>query len=62
MPRDKRKGSWSGLGSSFLELVGREFDAITFDSILDVVGPELDGCLLYPIVTVCVIPDTGFGG
>jgi hypothetical protein len=31
------------LGSSFLELVGREFDAIKFDCILDMVGPELDG-------------------
>ena len=43
LPRDKQKGSWSGLGSAFLELVGREFDAIKFDCILDMVGPELDG-------------------
>ncbi len=43
----------------FLELVGREFDAIKLDCILDKVGQELDG---YIVVSVCVIPDTGVEG
>jgi hypothetical protein len=43
LPSDKQKGSWSGLGSSFLELVGGKFDAIKFDCTLEMVGSELDG-------------------